>query len=72
MDYIFSENEFYGLLGKYRITKKELASKLNISIPTLNSRLEEQGNFTRDEIVKLFEVFSKEEVEKVLFYKKVA
>ena len=72
MDYIFKENEFNALLAKYGFTKTDLAKKLNMTIPTLNSRIKEEGNFTKEEIVKMFSLFSKSEVEAVLFGKEVA
>ncbi len=67
MDYVFKENDFNALLAKYGLNKVKFCEIMHMSMPTLRSRLENNGNFSRNEIIKMFEVFSEKEVIDLLF-----
>ena len=63
----FSKNDFKAELVRKGLTSKELAKMLNLNETTLNRKVSNNGSFTRDEMVKLFEIFGKDTALNFLF-----
>ena len=68
----FSENEFNSLLAKYGLTRRKFCLAMHFTMPTLKRKVDNQGDFTRAEIVRMISLFSKEEVIKLFFGNEVA
>ena len=64
---MFSLNKFNAMLSSHGYNKKQVAEYLGISISSLYRRLQNGGEFTTNEIRKLIDVFSREEVLGCLF-----
>lgn len=65
---MFNLEKFLSMLGKNRMTRKELANILGISVASLYRRISNAGNFTTEEIRKMISLFGKEDVLECLFY----
>ena len=65
---MFNKNKFNAMLLNHSITKQQLADYLDIKLYSLNRKIRLGGNFTMEEVRKLFVCFSKEEVLDCFFY----
>lgn len=66
-DIMFNLKRFEAMLSQRGITKKELATYLGISLPSLYRRLQKGGDFTKNEITMLINYFGRDEVLNCLF-----
>ena len=65
---MFNLNKFKTMLLNHNVSEQQLADYLGIKLYTLKRRIKASGNFSPDEIRKMIDVFSKEEVIDCLFY----
>ena len=64
---MFNLQKFNAMLFNHNVSKQQLADYLGISLSSLYKRLQKGGDFTSNEIRKLINVFSKDEVMGCLF-----
>ena len=65
---MFNLEKFLSMLGKNRMTRKQLADILGISVTSLHRRLNNAGNFSAEEIRIMISLFGKDDVLDCLFY----
>lgn len=65
---MFNLDNFLSMLGKNRMTKKQLAKALDISETSLYRRINGSGNFSVEEVRQMIALFGREEVLNCLFY----
>ena len=64
---MFNKRDFNSLIAKAGLTKEKLAKHLGISPVTLYRKIEDSGNFDRNEIIKMTEVLDKAETLSLFF-----
>ena len=65
---MFNKNKFNAMLLNHNVSKKQLADYLGVKVYSLNRKIRLGGNFSANEIRKLINVFSRDEVFGCLFY----
>ena len=65
--YMFNKLKLDALIAEKGLTKIKLAELLKISPVTLHRKIDRSGNFSKEEIVKLIEIFGKEQVLALFF-----
>lgn len=69
---MFDKTRFKAQIVLAGITSKELARRLDINESTLYRKINNNGNFTRDEINKLIEILGIENPQEIFFAEKLA
>ena len=69
---MFDKTRFKAQIVLAGITSKELARRLDINESTLYRKINNNGNFTRDEINKLIEIIGIENPQEIFFAEKLA
>lgn len=69
---MFDKNRFKAQIVLAGMTSKELAEKLGINESTLYRKVNNDGNFTRDEINKIIEILRIENPQDIFFAKELA
>lgn len=64
---MFNKLKLDALIAEKGLTKVKLAELLNINPVTLHRKIDRSGDFSKDEIVKLIEIFGKEQVLTLFF-----
>lgn len=61
------QNLFRAALAAKGMTQEDLANKLNISRNSLTLKIKKGGDFRKNEIIKMYEIFGKKTVDAFLF-----
>lgn len=61
------QNLFKAALAAKGMTQEDLANRLGMSRNSLSNKIKKGGDFRKDEIVKMYEIFGKKVVDAFLF-----
>jgi DNA-binding Xre family transcriptional regulator len=66
---MFNHTEFKVQLVRNSLTNKELAKEIGMDVSTLSRKLQNDGSFTRSEIVRISEVLKlePEDIQRIFF-----
>lgn len=63
----FDKLKLNALIAEKGLTKVKLSKLLNMNTVTLHRKIERNGNFSKDEILNMCEIFGKDKVLSIFF-----